>query len=560
MEQTMTELVNRALKSDMDAQTSLYMQTKNKAYYLALQLLKNPHDVEDVLQDAYITAFTRLNTLDNPEKFQGWLDKIVINRAKDVLKKKKPMAFAELQSADGKDYVPQEEEGRIEFLPQENMDYQETKRLVQEIIDELPETQRMAVMLYYYKEMSVGQIAGYFECSTGTIKSRLNYARKAIKNKVEEFEKKGTKLYSIPVLPFLYWMFKSEAEKAVCNASNILQNIMESTTSHQIVEETLRTVSDSVTKEVARNGAKKLFTGKAAEISVGVKVGIAAIVATVGITGGILIYRMVNPQATETETTNIAQDVDTPREETVKDNVIVTPTLSPTVAPTEAVVEDKVFTLDGEWNRTNVNRGEGGIMEITNSNEEGFDFTISVSCGGNVGDADGHATMKNESDAIGLIDLYNGTYATFNFRITEDKVEIETENAEFLGGMGTYFGGTFIKEKPTYLNEDIVEETLGVSKENIINLLGEDYETLTVVMKEGTSYETDLTYSGFISGVGEGADLWIKEDGKMYCLLYEAPGRFRFYTNDEVYKNKVPEEFGQLRDEDITFIFNETIK
>jgi len=93
-----------------------------------------------------------------------------------------------------------------------------------------------------------------------------------------------------------------------------------------------------------------------------------------------------------------------------------------------------------------------------------------------------------------------------------------------------------------------------------MNLLGENYETLTFVMKEGTSYETNLTYSGFISGVGEGEDLWIKEDGKMYCLLYEAPSGYRFYTNDEVYKNKVPEEFGQLRHEDIIFIFIETIK
>lgn len=218
------ELVIKARSGDVYAQEQLYIQTKDKAYYLALQLLKNNQDAEDVLQDAYIKSFSKIDDA-IPERFQGWLDTIVINRAKDILKKKKPMAFAELRSDEGKDFEPSDEEQRIEFLPQDNLDYKETKRLIQEIIDGLPVEQRTAVILYYYKEMSVGQIAEYFECSAGTIKSRLNYARKTIKAKVEELEKKGTKLYCFPLLPFLYWMFKTEAKKSVCNSSNILQGI-----------------------------------------------------------------------------------------------------------------------------------------------------------------------------------------------------------------------------------------------------------------------------------------------------------------------------------------------
>jgi RNA polymerase sigma-70 factor (ECF subfamily) len=239
MEQ-ITDLVIKAQSGDIYAKEQLYMQTKNKSFYLALQLLKNNQDAEDVLQDAYITAFSKIDNA-IPEKFQGWLDTIIINRAKDVLKKKKPMVFADLQSVDGKDYVPDDEETRTEFLPAENIDYHETKKLLQQIIDELPVEQSMAVILYYYKEMSVGQIAGYFECSTGTIKSRLNYARKAIKIKVEDLEKKGTKLYCIPVLPFLYWMFQSEAEKAVYDSPDMLQgiqhgirNIMYTTSSEKV--------------------------------------------------------------------------------------------------------------------------------------------------------------------------------------------------------------------------------------------------------------------------------------------------------------------------------------
>jgi RNA polymerase sigma factor, sigma-70 family len=549
-----TELVIKAQAGDGSVYEEIYNATKGKAYYLALQLLKNPHDAEDVLQDAYIVVFSKIGDA-VPDKFQGFLDTIVINKAKDVLKKKRPLVFAELQSADGKDFIPEDKESRAEFLPEKNIDYQETKRLIQEIIDELPEEQRMAVMLYYYKEMPVGQIAKYFECSDGTIKSRLNYARKAIKAKVEELEKKGTKLYSIPVLPFLYWMFRSEAEVAVCTSGNVLKNVLEAVNSNQTTGKAINVASKSVAKDIAGTEAKKFIIGKVTGMSVGMKVGIAAIVATVGITGGILVYQTVSSQPKELETTNIAQKLDVSDNKQVEEKVITTPIPSPTIVPTE-----EPFSIEGKWNRTNVNSGEDGIIEITNLEEDGFDFHINVANGGNVGDTSGHAAMDNESEATAKIDLYDGTFATFHFKIVDEQVKVTTENADFLGGIGTSFNGTYIKGEPVYLNEDIVEETLGDNKDNVENLLGKDYKNLTFVMKEGTSYETELTYSGFIDGVGLGADLWIKEDGKIYCLIYEAYKGYRFYTNDSSYKNKVPEKFGQLRDEDINFICDETIK
>jgi len=552
------DLVIKAQSGDASVYEELYNATKGKAYYLALQLTKNPYDAEDILQDAFTTAFLKINDA-IPERFSGWLDTIVINRAKDVLKKKKPMVFAELQSADGKDYVPEDEEERIEFLPAENMDYQETKRLLQEIIDRLPEEQRICITLFYYKEMSVSQIASYFECSDGTIKSRLNYARKSIKTKVEELEKKGTKLYSIPVLPFLYWMFRSDAEEAVCTSVNILKNVVEKVTSKQITGEALHTSVDSIAKDITGNGAKKLITGKAAGMSIGMKVGIAAIVATVGITGGILIYQTVSSQPKELETTNVAQELDVSDVKQVEEEVIATPTPSPTVVPTEEPAEE-AFTLLGEWNRTNVNSSEGGGLEITNLDKDGFDFHINVANGGNIGDTSGHAVMDSETEATAKIDLYDGTFATFHFKIVDEQVEVTTENADFLGGMGTSFNGTYIKGEPTFLNENIVEETLGDNKDAVMKLLGDDYENLSFVLKDGNSYETELTYSGFVRGCGIGADLWIKEDGKIYCLINDTYAGYRFYTNDTAYQNKVPKEFSVDKDKKIEFIYGEPSK
>ena len=210
MEQSMKELVEKAVEGDQQAVAVLYERTNRKAYYLALQLVKDQDQAQDILQDAYLKVFTNLGMLQQPENFQGWLDTIVINKSKDYLKKKKPVLFSQMAAKEEADSEPDFEDESGYFSPEKRVDYSETKRLIQEMIDRLPEAQRMAVVLYYLENLPVARIAGIMECSEGTVKSRLNYGRKSIKEQVLALEKKGTKLYSMPLVPFLYWMFRQQ--------------------------------------------------------------------------------------------------------------------------------------------------------------------------------------------------------------------------------------------------------------------------------------------------------------------------------------------------------------
>lgn len=160
-------------------------------------------------------VFTNLPLLEQVENFQGWLNTIVVNRSKDYLKKKKPMLFSQMVSEEDEgSELDFEDEGGY-FSPDQKVDYAETKRLIQGMIDRLPQEQRMAIVLFYLEEMPVKQIARVMECSEGTVKSRLNYGRKAIKAQVLELEKKGTKLYCVPFIPFLYWLFRQQALSTV---------------------------------------------------------------------------------------------------------------------------------------------------------------------------------------------------------------------------------------------------------------------------------------------------------------------------------------------------------
>ena len=209
------DLVELSKEGDQQAIAQLYDRTSKRAYYLAKQLVKDEDQAQDIVQDAYVKVFTNLLLLEQVENFQGWLNTIVVNRGKDYLKKKKPMLFSQMVSEEDEgSELDFEDEGGY-FSPDQKVDYAETKRLIQGMIDRLPQEQRMAIVLFYLEEMPVKQIARVMECSEGTVKSRLNYGRKAIKAQVLELEKKGTKLYCVPFIPFLYWLFRQQVLSTV---------------------------------------------------------------------------------------------------------------------------------------------------------------------------------------------------------------------------------------------------------------------------------------------------------------------------------------------------------
>ena len=122
------ELVNQAKKNNQSAITKLYELTNQNAYFVAISMMKNEDDTFDVLQNAYIKAFNKLDTLENPEKFQSWLNQIVSNECKMALRKHKDFVFSEFETEDGYDFGDMVENDNIEFNPDSNIEYEETKK------------------------------------------------------------------------------------------------------------------------------------------------------------------------------------------------------------------------------------------------------------------------------------------------------------------------------------------------------------------------------------------------------------------------------------------------
>ena len=227
----LAELVAAARIGDQDAVSTLYEKTYSKVYYTVKSMIKDEDAVFDIVQDTYIKAFAHLDGFRGDAKFLPWVRQIAANTARDWLKKKRPMLFTELGSGDGQD-TPVEElfpDERSENLPDQVIDQRETRRLIREIIEELPEDQRAAIGMFYYEEMSVKEIAAAMGVSESAVKSRLMYGRSKIEKKVRELEKQGTKLYSLSPLPFLLLLFRNQnAYAAEAPDSRILHAILAS--------------------------------------------------------------------------------------------------------------------------------------------------------------------------------------------------------------------------------------------------------------------------------------------------------------------------------------------
>ncbi|SCH04377.1 RNA polymerase sigma factor sigX [uncultured Blautia sp.] len=228
----MSYLVQKARENDQEALAEIYKISSPAVYKTIRVLIKDEDTVYDILQDTYVKAFTRLNQLQNPDKLIPWLKMIANNLAKDWLKKSKPVFFTDIYGGEELEDIPFEEsieDVRSELNPEMAMDQQEAKRLVMEILDHLPEDQRVVIGMFYYEEMSVKDIAQTLGVSENTVKSRLSYGRKKIKEQVMDLEKRGTKLYSVaPFVFFLYLLGKADKVSAEPMVQKALPDIMQS--------------------------------------------------------------------------------------------------------------------------------------------------------------------------------------------------------------------------------------------------------------------------------------------------------------------------------------------
>ncbi len=216
--QKLVSLVTSAQNGDNDAMNELFNAFYNDLYYFALKTVKNHELALDITQEAFVEIINTLRNLKEPAAFVTWAKQITYHQCTRYFKKKKDVLVDE--DEEGNTIFDTLKEKNAEFIPDEALEKADFKKTIMAILDDLSEEQRSAVMMFYFDEMSVRQIAEIQGVSEGTVKSRLNYARKAIKKSVEEYEKKNNiKLHAIPFFPFFKWIFEGAFEGGMPTAS-----------------------------------------------------------------------------------------------------------------------------------------------------------------------------------------------------------------------------------------------------------------------------------------------------------------------------------------------------
>lgn len=217
---TIKELVSSAKSGNKKSFDKLYELTHNDVWYNCLSLLKDEENAKDIMQETYITAFLKLDTLNDEQKFCGWIISIAVNKCKNKLKGK-----VEYQIDD--EVLITEAETDELMLPEEYITKTEKRKVLLQIMeDTLSFNQYQVVLMFYFNELSIAEIAQALEISEGTVKSRLNSSRAKMKTAIEDYEKKsGDKLHGVVVVPFFTTIFKEEAKSlAVPNITIKLPN------------------------------------------------------------------------------------------------------------------------------------------------------------------------------------------------------------------------------------------------------------------------------------------------------------------------------------------------
>lgn len=206
----------------------IYDQTHNYVFSQARMLLRNEADAKDLVQEVYINAYHSIHSLQDNQKIFSWLGGIAFRQATKILRKQKDVL---LQSEED-DLFETIVELDPDVQPEQAMDREYMENVVMELIEKLPPLQQGALTAFYYDEMSIRQIAQAYGCSENTIKSRLNYAKKSLKEYVLEKEKKeNVKLHSVSpaiVIAAIYQLFSKDrmsAEAAQAVYSIIAQEL-----------------------------------------------------------------------------------------------------------------------------------------------------------------------------------------------------------------------------------------------------------------------------------------------------------------------------------------------
>lgn len=426
------ELVEKMQNGDAEAFAEIYKLYASNIYYLCLKFVKNETDAEDLMQEVFISIYRNIGSLQEPTAFDHWIYVSAVNRAKDYLKKLKPLLISEIESSDGDtseiDTLFSEDTKAVMKSPFDIVAEKEVAKKLNELIDELPDGQRIAVMHFYFGGLTIAEIAELEGITEGAVKNRLYLAREALNKKAVALEKDGYKLRA--VLPFLPLVL-GEAAKSI----NVPESVSASIFTAIGGATTAASISDAAASTATATAGASAKAGLFA--SLGRKI-VAGAVAAALLTGG--IFTSVHFLS------NIAHDLNTGE---ISDAIT-----DPVLVVEEVVIHSAIYILD-EFDAAQTyesTMSDGNAYERVHAARG----TIVVFDNGLIWISNGSCSGSSNSEGVSIkeADVY---FFQFPYRLEDGRllIVIEDEN-----GNDTYepLGGYSVEYKS--LNGETVTDEL----------------------------------------------------------------------------------------------------
>ena len=188
MERTEALLIAELCEGDETAFAALVEKYKRTVYRIAMQITQNHADADDVMQESFIKAYRSIHTFRQDAAFETWLYRIAVNEALNFVKRRdrrREYAFdEETEAAIDPVTLRKAQEARDPHLLAEKA---ELRQWVTKAVNSLSLKHRTVVHLHEFEGLTHAEIAAILNCSEGTVRSRLHYARKKLRTLLKPY-------------------------------------------------------------------------------------------------------------------------------------------------------------------------------------------------------------------------------------------------------------------------------------------------------------------------------------------------------------------------------------
>ena len=188
MDRTEALLIADLCEGDETAFAPLVERYKRMVYRLAVQITKNHADADDVMQETFIKVYRSIRTFRKDAAFETWLYRIAVNEALNFVKRRDRRPECTLETATEAVYASTARySAELANDPHAHAEKAELRQYVTEAVNSLSLKHRTVVILHEFEGLTHAEIASILNCSEGTVRSRLHYARKKLRTLLKPY-------------------------------------------------------------------------------------------------------------------------------------------------------------------------------------------------------------------------------------------------------------------------------------------------------------------------------------------------------------------------------------